>query len=517
MTSAITFAALVIAGAVSALRWLRVAQREHYLAGSTTRFAFRWWKLPNNALLALVAVVATVAIAIEPLIGLVTAGVIAIGPIGLSIRGRSGALAWTRRLKTIATVVIGINLVALGLGIGLSIGLGTGLDALVWPEALFTIAMPFVIDGALMITAPLERRLARRFIDQASKALHEIDPVIIAITGSYGKTTIKNYVAHLLGDTRRVVASPASFNNAAGISRTVNEQLVSGTEVFVAEMGTYGPGEIRNMCSWVQPDISVICAIGPMHLERMGSLDAIVSAKSEIVEPANVVVLNIDAHGLAALGDQCEAKGKTVVRYSTHNDQIVIDGESITTQDLNDAHSSNVACALAVTKALALLQGTLSQGDTFHYPIDLLGNLPVVAHRQTVSVAESGVTIIDDTFNSNPVGSRAALALLSRHGDPGGSKVVVTPGMVELGPIAFEENSSFAADALGCADHLIIVGKTNRRALLAGAARVAGAGNVVRSNVLTVSTRDEALAWVRANLKSGDVVLWENDLPDHFP
>ncbi|MBI1843486.1 MAG: hypothetical protein HYR89_02575 [Actinobacteria bacterium] len=500
MTSVAAFAALTAAGMLAALRWLRVAQREHYLSGSVSRFALRWWRLPVNGVLALGALASTSAMAAHPLFGLGAALAIAAGPRGLGLRGRSSPLTWTRRLKAVAATTLVLCLMVTALG--------AGLGSLVWAGAFTAIGMPVVIDAALALNAPIERRLAQRFIDQASRTLEAVHPVIVAITGSYGKTTIKSYVAHLLATSRRVVASPASFNNAAGLSRTVNEQLTPGTEVLVAEMGTYGKGEIRDLCSWVRPDIAVICAIGPVHLERMGSLDAIVEAKAEILEHAPIVVLNVDAFGLAAVADRCASLGKTVVRYCTTDQTVVIDGESIRTGDLGNAHPANVACALAVAKAL---------GSSPQSLVERIGSLPVVAHRRAVTVAESGVTVIDDTFNANPAGAAAALSLLVTCGAVEGSKVVVTPGMVELGKLAYEENTRFARAAAARISHLVVVGQTNRRALVAGASTASGESGRSGPTVVTVATRDEAVAWVRANLTAGDAVLWENDLPDHFP
>lgn len=494
------FVILIASSVLAALRWLRVAQREHYLAGSVTRFAWRWWTLRLNIPLAVLALLAFPLRGLVPSLVLLTALIIGIGPLGLKLQGRSSPIAWTRRLKTVAGVSVGISLIIIGIG-ALS-------HSWIRAAAFIAIYMPLVIDLALAITDPFERRLARRFVDQATTTLYAINPVIVAITGSYGKTTIKNYVAHLLADNKQVVASPASFNNAAGLSRTVNEHLTPGTEVFVAEMGTYGPGEIRSLCSWVKPDVAVICAIGPVHLERMGSLEAIVSAKSEILEHAPTVVLNIDAFGLTELANRCEAEGKTVVRYSTLDHQIIIDGESITTGDFGSAHPSNVACSLAVAKALGTPPCEL---------INRLASLPVVPHRQTVSVADSGVTVIDDTFNANPTGAAAALELLLKSGNPDGAKVLITPGMIELGKVAFDENARFAAMATSQISHLIIVGQTNKRSLLAGAVQVKADPGSRSATVMTVPNRDKALAWVRTHLGSGDAVLWENDLPDHFP
>jgi UDP-N-acetylmuramoyl-tripeptide--D-alanyl-D-alanine ligase len=118
--------------------------------------------------------------------------------------------------------------------------------------------------------------------------------------------------------------------------------------------------------------------------------------------------------------------------------------------------------------------------------------------------------VVDDTFNANPAGAAAALEVLARHRSREGKAVVVTPGMIELGPEQHEENKRFAEAAAGQATHLVVVGRTNRAALLEGAR-----GGT--AEVLTMATRDDAVAWVRSTLAAGDVVLYENDLPDHYP
>jgi len=130
------------------------------------------------------------------------------------------------------------------------------------------------------------------------------------------------------------------------------------------------------------------------------------------------------------------------------------------------------------------------------------------AHRGTVELTAGGISVIDDTFNSNPVGARRGLDALAALG-PDGRRVVVTPGMVELGPRQGPENERFAREAAEAADTLIVVKRTNRRALVRGAT-----GG--EAQVLTVEDRDQAVAWVRDHLSTGDAVLYENDLPDHF-
>jgi UDP-N-acetylmuramoyl-tripeptide--D-alanyl-D-alanine ligase len=402
--------------------------------------------------------------------------------------------------------------------------------------------------------APVEERLGRHFVATAAERLGAVAPTIVGVTGSYGKTSTKGHIVHLLQGTRTVVASPASFNNRAGLARAVNEQLAEGTEVFVAEMGTYGPGEIADLCRWCPPAIAVITAIGPVHLERFGSEDRILEAKSEIVKTAKTVVLNIDDARLRAFAQRLRQSDdtKVIVACSGVDRQadvcVLRDGASISlfvSGQLVGApvpvdgggQPTNLACAAAVALALGAEAGDVAAR---------LGTVPPVASRLHASRAPSGVVVIDDTFNSNPAGASAALELLAgRRGS--GRRVVVTPGMVELGPRQFEENRSFARHARELPSEVIVVGRTNRRALSDGAApnlpaRDLGAastrgadsngggaadgdgngqpdaGPIVRSGaVLCVRTRDEAVTWVRDNLRTGDVVLYENDLPDHYP
>ena len=338
-------------------------------------------------------------------------------------------------------------------------------------------------------------------------------PTVIGITGSYGKTSTKGYVTHLVGGAKQVVASPASFNNRAGLSRAVNEHLVPGTDVFVAEMGTYGKGEIADLCRWVRPSIGVITAIGPVHLERFGSEARIVKAKRELVDAAEVAVLNVDDDRLRALAQELIGGGKRVVRCSAKDRSaevsavptgeelvVALEGTDLVRLPLASAQPTNVACAVAVAALLDVPDEMIASR---------LSSLPTAPNRLTVTPTDYGTTIIDDTFNSNPAGATAALSLLSRTAPPG-HRVVVTPGMVELGSRQYDANVAFAAAAARDADRIVVVGHTNRRALLEGAAR--GSATVV-----VVDTREQAVAWVREHVSAGDAVLYENDLPDHYP
>lgn len=507
---ALLLAAALGATGIAGIRWLRVAQREHYLTGSVTRFAGRWWALGPNRLLGAAAVLALVAAAFSiPVAGLVAAAAIAVGPFGLGLRGRTSPLHWTRRLRTLAAVA---GLIVL-LAVGISWAAGD-LRIAAAVATLAAVACPLVLDVALWLTAPLEEFIGGRYVQRATARLQAVAPTVVAITGSYGKTGTKGYVAHLLSGSRSVVATPASFNNRAGLARAINEQLVPGTEVFVAEMGTYGPGEIAAMCRWVPPDVGVITAVGPVHLERMGSEERIAEAKAEILERAPAVVLNVDNEWLVPLASSQAEAGKTVWRCSgsdatadvcvqqdAGHTTVLLRGKEIARTPATDAPPSNVACAVAVALQLGLPPEQIASR---------LAGLPVAPHRRQVATGASGATVIDDTYNANPAGAAAALRLLAQLGADSSRRVVVTPGMVELGPRQHDENAAFAKDAAEVATDLVVVGQTNAAALLEGAS--GGGARLVR-----VATRQEAVTWVGGQVGSGDVVLYENDLPDHFP
>ena len=503
--SACCWASLVPTGA----RWLRVAQREHYLAFSASRFAMRWWIGVRSNLPLLIA--AGVAAGLSwpfPLVALGSAAICAAGPIGLSVRGRTSPLHLTRRLRTLAVVwlVFEAGMVVIG----------AAVERTAFFSALGVVLAPGLVDLSCLIAQPFERWLGSRFVSEAAGRLRTVGPTIVGITGSYGKTSTKNYVTHLLMGSFSVVASPASFNNRAGLARAVNEHLVQGTDVFVAEMGTYGRGEIAELCSWCPPRVAVITAIGPVHLERFGSEDAILEAKSEIVVGAATVVLNVDDARLAKLAEELTARDAPprVLRCSSRNrdvdvyveDQrgtgdILLGGEALPGRFslAPGVQGTNLACALAVAVALGVAPSDLAPR---------LAGLPTVAHRLSVATAPSGVIVIDDTFNSNPAGTRAALDVLRRVAQ-GDRRVVVTPGMVELGQCQRQENERFARSAGDFASDLIVVGRTNRPALLSGAT-----GSL---RTISVRRRDDAVRWVREHLSDGDAVLYENDLPDHYP
>jgi UDP-N-acetylmuramoyl-tripeptide--D-alanyl-D-alanine ligase len=503
--SIIVLAACAVAAGLATVRWARVAQREHYIPGSTTRFATRWWlRRPPNPVLAGAAVVTLgLGFVVAP-VGLMAVAVVAVGPLGLGLRGRTSPLRWTGRLKRLVLTAALLEVV----------GLGLMAVAGVAPEGAPAVAVvvPLLVDAALLAMVPVEQALSQQYVRQAADTLRRVSPRVVAITGSYGKTSTKEHVRDLLSGTFKVVASPASFNNRLGLAKAVNDAVAPGTEVFIAEMGTFAKGEIADLCSWIKPNVSVLTAVGPVHLERFGSLEAIAEAKSEIFAGAEKVVINADDDRVCAVA-AAKVDPANLVRCSTIDAgadayvsrlnaalEVHIGDRPIGTVTA-DVFATNVACAVGAALAIGVTPDAI--GARF-------GRLGAPAHRAQVTDAGSGVTIIDDTYNSNPDGAAAALGLLSTMANDGAPRVVVTPGMIELGPRQREENATFAAAAGEVASHVVIVGHTNKAALLAGARDTA-------AEIVTVADRAAAAALVRSLLSSGGVVLYENDLPDHHP
>ncbi|MHB2028141.1 MAG: Mur ligase family protein [Acidimicrobiales bacterium] len=509
--------ALALAYATQMSRWLRVTQREHYDASALPRFLLRWSMRPLVAtkrrstwfercctpsfVMVLVAGGALVARSflvfylICALYGIVC-------PLGLSVRGRTSRLEWTRRLRSLAaTALVYCTLVSV-------------LVALTpWPLlglALVVLFVPGVLAVSLLTLQRSEDRRARKFVDQAARRLELVAPRVVAITGSYGKTSTKHHLRELLGDDD-VLASPRSFNNRAGLSRAINENLTEGTRIFIAEMGTYGPGEIRELTSWCRPDIAVVTAIGPVHLERMKSLDVVEAAKREITEVASTVVLNIDDPRLSTWPESLQRDGKLVRTAGSLSSQayvrvqvvgttwaLWVDGLHVGTfNELVGVQPTNVACALAVA---------LNLGVDVQDLLPRISRITPVANRLNVVSAPSGTVVIDDTFNANPASARAALAVLSSL-DLSGRRVVVTPGLVELGARQAEENQELARLIAGIPAEMIVVGRTNLTAL----------ASEFTGEIHCLASREKAVTWVRASLGAGDAVLYLNDLPDHYP
>jgi UDP-N-acetylmuramoyl-tripeptide--D-alanyl-D-alanine ligase len=386
--------------------------------------------------------------------------------------------------------------------------------------AIFLFTDRLLVIGDIAMT-PIQEAINRRFLDSAAAKLATVSPLVIGITGSYGKTSTKFSVAGLLPPDE-VLATPGSYNTPLGVCRTINESLVPAHRYFVVEMGAYREGDIAELCRFTKPQIGVLTAVGPMHLDRFGSMDAIRAAKYELVAalgPEGIAVMNSDDYEVRALADKTERP--RVVRYGVdpagHPDVTARDlattaeGMSFTIVDKRSGHTAAVTTRLlgshAVGHVLAGVCVVLAAGREL---VDLVGPvaaLEPVEHRLQLIEGAGGVTVIDDAYNSNPQGAQAALDVLAAI--PAGRRIVVTPGIVELGDLQAEANRTFGERAAEVADVVIIVATLNRAPLVEGASGSS-------AEVVTVDSLAEATKALEGRVGPGDVVLFENDLPDQY-
>ena len=507
MNDMLVWAVTALLPIIVGFRWLRVAQREHYIAGWTSRIALGWGgSRPSSwwPLMPAVAVQFTVTGPPDswwPSFGapVLVLALMVWWPWGLRFRGTTSPLQWTARLRRLVVPWLAVSWAVLGT---------VSILDLTYGIVFFALFAPVLMDVVLAVMNPVEKALSNKWLVAAQKKLRQVNPTVVAVTGSYGKTSTKGYIAHLVGTKYSVVPSPASFNNLMGLARAVNDKLTPGTEVFVAEMGIFGEGEIRRLCESFPPDIAAITVIGEAHLERMKTRETILRAKSEIVDKAKTVVLPVDDPDLARLADRCESEGKRVIRVSATGatadvsvnpsaSTATIGGESVPVTISGVGHAVNVAVALGIAHALDVPLSTMAPR---------LSSLPTAAHRAEPQQAPSGAIIIDDSYNANPAGAaRAVEGGSAMAKERGGPFIVVTPGMIELGPVQVERNRAFAEQIATVGGELFVVGYTNRKALVSG-----------HPSAEVFAKRTDAMSDALQRAGAKGVILVENDLPDHY-
>lgn len=401
---------------------------------------------------------------------------------------------------------------------------GAPYDIIVFVSMLVIVSiwMPYLLMATDVVLQPVQAAINARYERRASQRLTTLSPTVVGVTGSYGKTSTKAVIAALIGRPEEVLATPASFNTPLGVIRTINEHLESRHRFLIVEMGARQEGDITELCALARPTVGVLTSIGSAHLESFGSQDAITRGKYEIVAelPADgVAVMNTDDETVRKLADGTEhvpvvrcgldEAGRPVV---TATDVVVESrGTSFTLVDRRTHDSVRVKTKLLGTHALQnLLLGaavSLEVGRALADLRDPLEELEPVEHRLQLIEGAGGVTVIDDAYNSNPAGAAAAVEVLGSM--PGRRKVVVTPGMVELGPMQAQANEEFALQAGSVADTFIVVASVNRDALVRGAREG-------KADVVVVDSLAEATEALKTLLGPGDIVLFENDLPDQY-
>lgn len=377
--------------------------------------------------------------------------------------------------------------------------------------------------AAVWILKPVEAAINRHYRNEAIEILRSMPSLkVIGITGSYGKTSTKHYLERILSEHFNVLMTPGSYNTPMGVIRTVREMMKPYHEVFICEMGAKQPGDIKEICDIVHPHFGIVTAVGPMHLESFKTMENVQKTKFELIDALpgdGLGIINIDfewcakrevnnvptVHYGVSNPEGCDYRAEDV-RYSPEGTDFTITGKDgsrieLHTKLVGECNISNLVAAVAAALRLGVSESEIRRA---------VASIDQVEHRLSVKRTPGGVTIIDDAFNSNPSGSRMAVEVLAQF--TGGSRIIVTPGMIELGSEQDKLNRELGRHIGNNVDVAVIVGTYNRQALVEGIKDT----EFNCDNLIIVDSFAESQNVLAKMLKSGDTVLYENDLPDSF-
>lgn len=385
---------------------------------------------------------------------------------------------------------------------------------------LICIISPVIILLSRLLTVPAEKAMNLYFINDAKKILRSQKGIkVIGVTGSYGKTGTKFILSRILSEKYNVLATPHSYNTPMGVVRTVREKMRPQTEIFVCEMGAKNIGDIKEICDIVNPDCAIITSVGPQHLETFKTVDNVFKTKFELYDACKkkggMVFVNGDSKEISK-----RIAGLDCITYGTQSncDYIISDVVcsergceftlkykdttlSLQTKLLGRHNIQNIAGSAAV----ALSLGVAPEDVAF-----AVARLEQTEHRLQLKPYINNSLVIDDAYNANPEGCIEAVNVLASFKNR--KKVIVTPGLIELGAKEYDFNYNLGLAAAKVCDIIILVGK-NRSKPMADAIKTT---DYNAENVHIVSSFKEAMAIYSGFADENTVVLLENDLPDNY-
>lgn len=387
--------------------------------------------------------------------------------------------------------------------------------------------IPFLLVAANALLAPLEANIKNGIMDEAKSRLAQVAPKVTGITGSFGKTSVKHILGHILEMDAPTLYTPGSINTLMGISRIIRENLRDDCQYFIVEMGAYGIQSIEKLCNLTPPQTGVITALGAAHYERFKTLDMVARAKFELAE---AVLKNPEGRMVIheSVLDQPYARefvmaqrGRFVVCGSGADANVRIGTVTQTSQGLTLEvrvlgqeyilvaplfglhHAGNIALAFATA---------LELGVRPDRAVAALRTVPQIQHRLEVKTQPDGTIYIDDAFNSNPLGFRAAVELMATLArEKGGRRILMTPGVAELGLKHDEAHRELGEHAAGLTDIVLAVKPERIPTFVSGYESAQTKGKL-----LPMANLAAAQEWLRQNGQAGDIVLVENDLPDIY-
>lgn len=380
----------------------------------------------------------------------------------------------------------------------------------------------FVIYLVNAINKPIEKAYARHYKQQAIKKLKEMQHMqVIGITGSYGKTSSKNILNDILNIKYNAFPTPKNYNTELGLINTINNYLDKFSDYFIAEMGALKKTDIQDYCNLVHPKYGILTIIGEAHLETFGSQENIQKGKFALIESlpsdgigilnkddpwqvsyklqndCKIIWVGIDNKDadVVAHDIKCSNKGMEF-KVSFKNDK---KDYLFQTSLLGRANIYNFLQAIALGKELGIAINELQRAVLKVKPVE---------HRLEL-IKRGNLTIIDDAYNSNPNGSKMALEVLDMME---GKKIIVTPGMVELGEKQYALNEELGERIAPVCDEVILVGEAQTKPIYDGLQKK----KYKQEHIHVVNTINEAFALLTKLQNDKTYVLLENDLPDIF-
>lgn len=426
-------------------------------------------------------------------------------------------IAYTSRMKrlltTFALLVFGANIALLFLGLATKIQ-GNSLLLAYFPFVMIFFQM--FVQLSLLINYPLEKMIKSNYKKACERSLKARENLqIVGITGSCGKTSVKQILTHILATKFKVFATPFNYNTPMGICKSA-QIMPSDTEIFLVEMGARNVGDIKEICDFVHPTCGIITGVAAQHLATFGDMESIARTKFELVDSLGengFAVINCNnawcknaLYGRKckkfALGiDQNICAKNIICDENGGKFDLIIDGETFSarTQLIGKHNVDNIILAVAMARHCGM------DGENI---VKAITTIPQVDHRLQRSRTPSGITIIDDGYNSNPDGARLALETLGLFV---GRKIVASQGLVELGAKEVEENYILGQKIAEIADIAILIGR-NAYNLQKGVL----SKNFDKNKIFLTDSLAKAQELFATLLKSGDVLLLQNDLPDNY-
>ena len=388
---------------------------------------------------------------------------------------------------------------------------------------LWVLFLPLIVALSGLLAWPIEKAISEcYFRDARRKLLSNPGLIRIGLTGSYGKTSVKHILGTILSEKYPTLITPASFNTPMGVSRAIRERLTPSHQIFVGEMGARHVGDIKELCRLVKPTIGIITSVGPQHLETFKTIERIAKTKYELIDALPQEGSRSYFYNDGAICKQLydkTTKTKVLCGRDPETSDVWCDNVSVSAQGscftlhikdkgsvdcqtrlLGEHSLQNILLASAVASDLGLTLKQISHG---------INKLQPVKNRLELISRPGGFTIINDAFNSNPVGAKAALNVLKAFPE---RRIIITPGMVELGEKEAEYNRDFGRAMKDCVDIAIIVGKNRVKPIIEGMKEV----GFTDEQIFRVDSLNDSTRLLHTMVRPTDTVLYENDLPDHY-